>query len=264
MTCLTQAFSYIDTNKIPLINRFASFATSTRLHFEHTATSRAEGFHWANIKLHLKLSRGTLLDVYERINRPTERRFALIDNTTNKERAEVLTLPLSVFAPVLRGVTHCALQRVHLEYQKALHNDKSEPCNGYYNKVLGLSCSHDIQARLAANKPLPMSDFHQHWHKEMLVLDPDVDGVLEPLRVENVRGRPATSIKHSGAAHQRNSKRKPSRFELKERDRKVHKCSECKQPGHNRRSCPRVLSTTEEQGGRAHQNLADTSHSELI
>lgn len=67
--CLHEAFIYIDRNKIPQRDRFASFAINRFRHFAHTSTSIAEGAHWTNIKSHLKRARGSLLEVYDRIER---------------------------------------------------------------------------------------------------------------------------------------------------------------------------------------------------
>lgn len=43
--CLEKAFEYIETNKLPIRDRFAGYAVNKFMHFKHTATSRAEGAH---------------------------------------------------------------------------------------------------------------------------------------------------------------------------------------------------------------------------
>lgn len=128
--CLHQVFIYIDSNKLPLIQRIASFAVDQHLHFGHTTTSRAESAHWSCIKLHLRRLRGSLLDVYDRIANSTSRRLALLSDKVNRERVEVLTLPMDTFGPVLRCITHFALKKTHEKYTKALYVNDLRPCTG--------------------------------------------------------------------------------------------------------------------------------------
>lgn len=128
--CLRQVFSSIDTNEIPLIDRVASFSVGQHLHFGHTTTSRAECVRWSEIKLHLRRSCGTLLDVYDRIDKSTKRRLSLLFDRVDRERVEVLTLPMETFAPVLRCIALFALKKTHEEYKKAFHLIDLPACSG--------------------------------------------------------------------------------------------------------------------------------------
>lgn len=232
---LKKAFTYIESNKLPLLERFAAFSTNKFKHFGHTATSRAEGAHWANLKVHLKRSRGSLLDVYDRIDRSTENRFNALNDKMNRERTETLTLPAGMFGNVVRGITHFALKTVHNQYRKALHQIEPK-CSGYYRNVMGLPCAHEIKICLQSGSCLQMHDFDIHWHKSQLGLDPDVVGVLEPLRVERTRGRPS---------HARSTRRELSLHEhVEQRQANKRKCGTCGQSGHNKRSCSRSTNST--------------------
>lgn len=214
---VNSALVYIETNKIPHRERFASYATSKFYHFGHTSTSRAEGAHWSNLKVHLKRSRGSLLGVYDRIVRSTENRLHTITDKINRERIEIMTLPIAVFGPVLRGITHYALKHtcVFKQYRKALHPIAST-CNNYYKCAYGIPCAHIIQERLQSNSTLMMKDFHIHWYKEQLDFDRDVIVVQDPLLVERYRGRPT---------HTRATKRNSSQFELVQTSSRQSKCS---------------------------------------
>lgn len=160
-----------------------------------------------------------------------------INDKLNRERVEILTLPVAVFGPLLRGITHFALKYVRKQYVKAVHTIEFG-CNNYSQNVLGLPCAHVIQERIRQGECLQMTDFHTHWYKDRINIDPDVIGVLDPLRVERTRGRPA---------HSRTTKRDPSRFEIVgDLPKKSRKCGVCGMSGHNKRSCNRATENVDE------------------
>lgn len=140
--CLYAAFQYIDQIKLPIRHRFASYAINQQLHFGHTTTSIAESAHWTSIKCNLLRVRGTLLDVYDQIDRSTQQRQYMIEDQNARERVELLTLPSRVFEPVLRVVTHHALKLVHEEYKKSLRPQQLPVCSRYYQRAFGLPCAH--------------------------------------------------------------------------------------------------------------------------
>lgn len=186
--CFQQVFTYINKNKLPLINRIASYSVNQQLHFGRTTTLRAEGAHWGSIKLHLQRARGSLLDVYDQIDKSTGSRVARLSDALSRERVEVLALPMSIFGPVLRCITHFALKEAHKQYTKALHAADLRACSGATKSAWGLPCAHEISRLIQQKKVLAPTDFHQHWLKEMLDQYPDVHGVLDPLTVERTRG----------------------------------------------------------------------------
>lgn len=87
--CLKNALEYIESNKLPIRDWFAGYAVNKYMHFKHTATSRAEETHWSVLKVHLKQSRGMLLDVYDRIIQSTENRMNNITDKLDRERVEL-------------------------------------------------------------------------------------------------------------------------------------------------------------------------------
>lgn len=236
--CLQSAFQYIDQNKIPLRQRFAGYAIDQHCHLGNTSTSRAEGAHWTSIKCHLRRARGTLLDVYDRIDRSSQQRQWKIDDEIARERVEILTLPNSIFELVLRSITHHALKGTLEEYKMSLHPEQLRPCSGYHERALGLPCAHTILRILQTKTQLNVNSFHVHWRK-ISDRDPDIHGVLHPFRVERRRGRPAkpATTAPGPPTHQRKSKRSPSAFEYAEHRASARSCGNCNQPGHNKRTC---------------------------
>jgi hypothetical protein len=94
------------------------------------------------------------------------------------------------------------------------------PCTKVVRKSLGVPCIHEIKERLNNNLPLSVAQFHPHWYLYEPQGLPPIDHrliLLEPKKVERVRGRPiasATRGKRKQHLFQTSTQRELSGFEI--------------------------------------------------
>jgi hypothetical protein len=206
--------------------------TSRVLHFDNTATSRAERAHLV-IKVAVRNSAGDLDQVVMHIS-------AILRRQQEQYRAELSRQAASrpkkllnpVFRLVLERVGHQALhkanenvQRLHKLQQKhkKIHSDndvpfKLDPCTHTCFESMGIPCIHKIKARLDSGPSLHLEDFHEHWRFDRSLdqtpLDPRlfVKGPLEAM----TKGR-NRKIKRRCPVDD-STLREPSKFEMVEAD----------------------------------------------
>ena len=159
-------------------------------------TSRIEGAH-AELKQHLRISTGNLLDVVESIH-------LLIKNKTEKIVESLVTakqrtpfcLRKPYFEDVISLVTPTALAHIQGQVELAEASD-FDICSGGFRSSMGLSCKHEIKLLLSRdNWKISLSQIDQHWWFDRIDTPPNrlipgnQDRLLEPLVVVKRKGRP--------------------------------------------------------------------------
>ncbi|KAK4098359.1 hypothetical protein N658DRAFT_544084 [Parathielavia hyrcaniae] len=85
-----------------------------------------------------------------------------------------------------------ALSRLTEAKRRAQPPDE-EAYTGSFRRQFGLTCSHEIEKRLRANKEFTVRDTHEHWRLGKDLASGDLYlPILEPLAVVVRRGRPVT------------------------------------------------------------------------
>ncbi|KAK9333168.1 hypothetical protein V1520DRAFT_367105 [Lipomyces starkeyi] len=142
-------------------------------------------------------------------------------------------------------ISRSALELLHAEVMKRVHNQEeagsSEHCKcDTYHRYL-LPCSHNIRL----NVPIDIRDIYPRWLVEQPTVPPDIATLylyLDPVTLATLRDPPVMLPRK---ARPRGTRRLPTSAEIVQRaaDRveNVRRCGLCKGPGHNKRTCPKVL-----------------------
>jgi hypothetical protein len=180
---------------------------------------------------------GDLLVVKERIALAVQTQLHQIKGQMQIERARVPTnIEREFFKNVSRRISKFALFKILKEYEKMFQPILDE-CSGYYRRVMGLPCCHEMQHM---REPLSLENIHFHWHLDKPAILPlDVEAafaeVKNPVIIQG-RGRPVGALNRS-------VQRDPSAFERVENAASGHLCRCCglRGTGHNAQSCPMNL-----------------------
>ncbi|KAK9328776.1 hypothetical protein V1520DRAFT_280695 [Lipomyces starkeyi] len=241
-----QAIAYFKTQWWTDRERWAELHVRKHVNFGISITSRVEGSH-AALKAVLASSSGTLFTAGKKINRQgllQTRRNSIIGSNENvivktAVRDRVGTAGLGT------KISRSALELLHAEVMKKVHNqeeaESSEHCNcDTYHRYL-LPCSHHIRLNL----PIDVRDIHPRWLVEQPTVPPDIATLyldLDTVTLATLRDPPVT-LPRKGRP--RGTRRLPTSAEIVQRaaDRveNVRRCGLCKGPGHNKRTCPKVL-----------------------
>jgi hypothetical protein len=167
--------------------------------------------------------------------------------------SEPTSISGSLYSGLVGKITHQGLY--HLREQFTIYKRKLKSrrvpdydieaeeadCTGSYTSSMGILCWHEIERRIASEKPIRPSDFHPHWHlvrpKDGAEQSPPVQPVLDP-----VPRRARRNIEAERRAHSRKTGRILSQFE---QGQKIFRhCSACTSYEHNKMTCQGCRSTT--------------------
>jgi hypothetical protein len=147
--------------------------------------------------------------------------------------SEPTSISGSLYSGLVGKITHQGLY--HLREQFTIYKRNSRrrrapnydieaeetECAGSYTKSMGVLCWHEIERRIANDKPIQPSDFHPHWHfvrpKDGTKQPPPVQPVLDPVPRKARRNieaeRRAHSRSHTRATRRSKTGRILSKFE---------------------------------------------------
>ncbi|KAL4561205.1 hypothetical protein LXL04_033368 [Taraxacum kok-saghyz] len=166
------AIEYIKNTWLPWKEKFVSAWTERYLHFGNRASSRAEGAH-AKLKLYLQVSTGGFQGVTEKFCLAIEHEFNEMKVKLSYEKIHVPHMcDSSVFRDLLYHVSHFALKKIHMQYEK-IKNGTMNPCTGHFMATMGLPCAHRIKDLQGMKLSLDL--IHPHWRVDKLHLNSEDD-----------------------------------------------------------------------------------------
>ncbi|KAI9906262.1 hypothetical protein PsorP6_003361 [Peronosclerospora sorghi] len=206
-------YAYLEKNKLPLREHWASYFIDQFQHLKATVTSRSEGKHWASIKSNGSAN-DTILTLYTTIydncaQQLTDYQTAV--DTYAGKAPRILTDKVKLQKKKGNGfkfgvrvkqfykeVTKKLPRHVLVEFdkqrikadriEKAAKNPESvldedsealKPCSKLLRTIMGIPCSHEILLMRKDGRGLLMSDFIKRWHLEASVRETSTE-VLEP------------------------------------------------------------------------------------
>lgn len=191
---------------------------------------------------------------------------AQINEIRSELDSQLHSEPTSISGPLYSGlvgkITHQGLY--HLREQFTIYKRKLKSrripdydieaeeagCTGSYTSSMGILCWHEIERRIASEKPIQPSDFHPHWHllrpKDGAEQSPPVQPVLDPVPRRARRNVEAERRAHSRAYTRAIRKSKTGRILSQfEQGQKIFRhCSACTGYEHNKTTCQGCRSTT--------------------
>jgi len=265
--------AYIETQWIPVKEKFVYCYTSSCMHIGTTSSSRVEGNHHV-LKSYLAISKLNLLEVFNRISLMLSNQAAGLKAAIKKEQLMISHRhKINLFSSLLGKVSQFALDLMLNQYNLAKVEESAlAECSGQFSNIYGLPCKHYIRNCLFDSTFILLEDIHVQWRIDIEVGMPFeeqgqddspkkkilksvesllYDGCNNPSllmsRIQSLIAAPFNKIlppavvtkkkgRPVGSKGGASSKvmRDKSAFEYVE----GRKCSKCKKPGHYVKTCP--------------------------
>jgi len=252
---------YVNSNWLPLKEKFVRAWTSQHRHLGNVATSRVEGAHnLLKQMLHKRMTDimgigHTILDLFRRQAAEASSRMAaegtrqlllagnrVLTPATDERPAFLLR---DLLQPLHFHVSHYAIKQV-VRQADMLRRADLPPCTGGFRRVWGLPCVHELLQHAVEHRPVRVQDLDQRWLVALPAAPPERPLVLRAEQLPRVVFDPAV---RSTTRRQGNTKpkgktstqRELTVLERVDRDLRLRqrKCGFCQQLGHTRQACPR-------------------------